>query len=281
MPITATANSEKVAFSRKVKRVLGLDLHSWEQLMLLSLGVAGLLALAVFLTTAAVVILTRDENAKTKAEFDSYKVEAGKQIAGAQADVANAVAETAKSNERIAGLNKETARLSAEAESARAAIAGANERAAKAEERAAEAKLELEKFKAPRTITPDQQARIVTKLSAFSGRLFDMATNSGDPEAGLFLDVVEDILLKAGWTQLDWKGGDLVFKRASKKDVGIVTMVGMFVQMDPSKVTEFTQPAYTLQEAFKAEGIAARAEPGSASTAENKEAMHILIGKKP
>ena len=93
--------------------------------------------------------------------------------------------------------------------------------------------------------------------------------------------VVEDILLKAGWTQLDWKGGDLVFKRASKKDVGIVTMVGMFVQMDPSKVTEFTQPAYTLQEAFKAEGIAARAEPGSASTAENKEAMHILIGKKP
>jgi hypothetical protein len=51
------------------------------------------------------------------------------------------------SRERIAQLDKETARLSADADASQAAIADANARAL-------EAQLALEKFKAPRLITP-------------------------------------------------------------------------------------------------------------------------------
>jgi hypothetical protein len=85
IPMAETTKIEKPDISRRAKGVFGLDLHSWEQLMLLSLGAAGLIAIAVFLTTAAVVILQRSENAQTKREFDEYKLEAGKSISEANA----------------------------------------------------------------------------------------------------------------------------------------------------------------------------------------------------
>jgi hypothetical protein len=47
MPAAEMAQIEKTTFSRKVRRVFGLGLHSWEQLMLLSLGIAALAALAL------------------------------------------------------------------------------------------------------------------------------------------------------------------------------------------------------------------------------------------
>ena len=65
--------------------LLGLDLHAWEQLMLWSLGVAGLVAVAVFVTTASVVILQRREATIARRELDEYKVEAAQKIAEANA----------------------------------------------------------------------------------------------------------------------------------------------------------------------------------------------------
>src|SRR5215467_3203855 len=97
MPATETENIKKMIFSRKVRRVFGLDLHSWEQLMLLSL-------LAVFITTASVVILQRAENAKTKNEFEEYKLEAG-------ANVAEANARAAEANQKAQEASLELAKL--------------------------------------------------------------------------------------------------------------------------------------------------------------------------
>jgi hypothetical protein len=85
MPAAEMAQIEKTTFSRKVRRVFGLGLHSWEQLMLLSLGIAALAALALVVATTSVVILQRDETARTKNEFESYKLEAGKTISEADA----------------------------------------------------------------------------------------------------------------------------------------------------------------------------------------------------
>jgi hypothetical protein len=116
----ATMPTAEDPTSRKVKRVLGFGLQSWEQLMLLSLGIAGLVAVGVFITTASVVILQRRETAEAKKELESYKLEAGEKIAAAdaagkaaQADAAKAVAETAKANERVAELTQETEKLRA------------------------------------------------------------------------------------------------------------------------------------------------------------------------
>ena len=73
---TAEANKEnKTTFSKGVRGMLwGLELHSWEQIMLGSLLAAGVIAIAVFVTTACVVILTRRENVATKVEYESYKL---------------------------------------------------------------------------------------------------------------------------------------------------------------------------------------------------------------
>jgi hypothetical protein len=80
-------NIEKTTFSRKVRRVLGLDLHSWEQLMLLSLGVAGLIAIVVFITTASVVILQRHETAEANRELEEYKLSVEGKVADAKRKV--------------------------------------------------------------------------------------------------------------------------------------------------------------------------------------------------
>ena len=100
IPALAMAEIESTTVAKRVSRVLGFDLHSWEQLMLLSLGAAALAAVAVVVTTAAVVVGTRDENARTRLEFETYQIEAGKQAA--------------KSDEHIAELNNQTERLKGE-----------------------------------------------------------------------------------------------------------------------------------------------------------------------
>ena len=98
IPAAEMAQIENTSFSRRVSRVFGLDLHSWEQLMLFSLGIAALAAVAVVVTTVAVVIGQRDENAQTKNEFEAYKIEAGKRSDQLKKETATANAEAAKAN---------------------------------------------------------------------------------------------------------------------------------------------------------------------------------------
>jgi hypothetical protein len=130
MPMADAPHIEKAAFSRKVRRVFGLDLHSWEQLMLLSLGIAGLIAIAVFVTTASVVILQRHETAEAKRQLDEYKIGADEKVAAAKAvgdtaqeNAAKAIAETAKARERTAALENEAAQARAEQERLKAIVA--------------------------------------------------------------------------------------------------------------------------------------------------------------
>jgi len=53
--------------------------------MLLALGGAAFAAVAVVVTTASVVVLQREENTRTKQEFEAYKLETGLKLAEAQA----------------------------------------------------------------------------------------------------------------------------------------------------------------------------------------------------
>ena len=55
------ATIETITISEKVRRVFGLDLHSWELVMLWSLGTAAIAAFAVVVSTAAVVKLQKVE----------------------------------------------------------------------------------------------------------------------------------------------------------------------------------------------------------------------------
>jgi hypothetical protein len=189
-------------------------------------------------------------------------------------DIARVQHDAALAIERAAVLEKE-------AETARASIAAANARAAEASQKAAEAQLALEKFRAPRKLSSEQQTTIVGIISQFSGQKFDMAVNSGDPEAGFLLDTIESILTRAGWQQVDWKGGDIVFSRPQRPVIGIISMVGVFAQMERDKAQAFEAAAVMLMGSLNLEGIASKAEAGSIAAAENKDVMHIMVGKKP
>jgi len=151
---------------------------------------------------------------------------------------------------------------------------------AEANARAAEAKLELEKFRSPRSLSLDQQDRIVVKMNAFAGQQFDVGWVVGDPEVGTIGTLIEDLLRRAGLKQVDWKGGDIVFSRQGRPINGMVSLNGIVIQMDSSVVALFWPTADALAKALNAEGIPAKAEPGSGTAAENKNAMHVLIGKK-
>jgi hypothetical protein len=178
------------------------------------------------------------------------------------------------SDERIAANEAETKRSIADSDIA-------NRGAAEANARAVEAQLALEKFKAPRKLSSEQQSAIVGKIRRFSGQRFDMALNSADPEAAALQQSIEGMLRLAGWEQVDWKGGDLVFTRPGKPVLGIITMVGVFAQMERDKASAFEAAAVILMGSLNLEGIQSKAEAGSIEMAENKDVMHIMVGKKP
>jgi hypothetical protein len=83
---------------------------------------------------------------------------------------------------------------------ARTEIAKANENAAKANERAAEAQLALEKFKAPRWITDDQQAKFVARLEQFQNVSVDVwLLHAPSQDAAPFAARLVSVLTAAQW----------------------------------------------------------------------------------
>jgi hypothetical protein len=85
------------------------------------------------------------------------------------------------------------AELTADADSSKADIAEANARAA-------EAQLALEKYKAPRTLTTEQQRAIEEALKPFAGQQYALSVAPGN-EPAAFLCVLDGILTRAGWKQ--------------------------------------------------------------------------------
>lgn len=114
-------------------------------------GYALIVALVVgAICTAAIVWLGIEKEHHWDLLRERANVEVGK------ANVAAAAA-----HERAAGLEKQ-------AEEARGAIAEANARAAEAAQKAAEAQLALEKFRAPRSLSVEQRADIVSRMSKWA-----------------------------------------------------------------------------------------------------------------
>lgn len=169
----ATTQTDNTAFSRKVRRMLGLDLHGWEQLMLLSLLGAGALAIAVFVTTASVVVLQRHETTEANKELEKYKLSVDGRVADAKKEGIEAG--------KVAG--------------------NALVRAAELERDAAVARLQTEQIKqvvAWRVIPPEKVIKLRESLAAKPGRVNLRFTN-GDAEA-LFLAIqISRILTDAGW----------------------------------------------------------------------------------
>jgi hypothetical protein len=151
------AQIESTAFSRKVRRLFGLDLHSWEQVMLVSLGFAALAAVAVVVATTSVVKLQKKEADDAEKALNAYKLTVEEKVADAKKEGIKA-GETA---------------------------GNALVRAAELEKEASLAKLETEKIKlvvAWRTISPETALELEKILAANPGSV-NLRYMDGDPES--------------------------------------------------------------------------------------------------
>jgi hypothetical protein len=157
---------------RKASRMLGLNLHAWEILMVFSLVVVAVAAVFV-------VVLTRKEASELKREYDTYKLTVDAKVAEAKEEGIKAGKAAGDALARAAVLEKEAARLTKEAE---------------------EAKLETERLKAQvawRHLAPDQQKNIVDDLAGKSFAIhFDYSQN--DPEAMQFSEDLLKAIRDAG-----------------------------------------------------------------------------------
>lgn len=168
--------------------------------------------------------------------------------------------ELAASRERIIANETATARATAELDIAKAAAAEANERAAKAE-------LELAKYRAPRTLTPEQHRTLVELLTlAPKGRVI-VKPNFVDMEATGFANQISQVFTEAGFTGV----GDAPLEILSINRAGVILAV-----RDANAPPPHTLP---ILSAFKEAGISV--ESGPADWVPDVDTVVIMIGRKP
>jgi hypothetical protein len=170
-PTNKSAIAPTAATSKKVRRMLGLSLHDWENSMILFLIIAGFFGLIAGAATWAVV--QRIELAQSQKELEEYKLT----VEGKVAD--------AKKEGIEAGKTAGDALL----------------RAAELEKEAASSRLETEKIKGVvgwRTIKPEVASELERALAANPGSV-NLRFMDGDPEA-LFLAIqFSQVFSKAHW----------------------------------------------------------------------------------
>jgi hypothetical protein len=149
------------------------------------------------LTTAKLSLATQQERA---AKADAHANEADLKIAEAQRGSAEANAHAKRAQGSLALAEQHSAEANAKAEGFRLDIAKANESARQAEARAAEANLELARFKAPRSITPAQQAALAAQLRSFAPRRIDVLIIGDTVEIQQIAESVLGSVQQAGWT---------------------------------------------------------------------------------
>jgi hypothetical protein len=187
-----------------------------------------------------------------------------------------------QSRARIVELESEAATASAALRSAetdtaaaREVAATANVRAADAERRAAEASLETEKNKNPRTLSPQQLARMTERLRRFEKTPFDFSLVP-ESEAISLMDEIARALTHAGW---EWNGLPLLLvSKHPGEPPRTDTSSGVQIQIDERRKQEWEKPALELRDALKSAGLEATAEAIKAYGA-GDNAIHIRIGR--
>jgi hypothetical protein len=153
--------------------MLGLDLDTWNNLMIACLGLGALAAVIVGISTYVVIQLQKSEAKDAADQFERYKVGVAAQVADAR-------------NEGIeAGKTAGDALV----------------RAATLEKDAANARLETERLKAQlawRTIPVDAAQKMDEALAKHPGSV-NLRYTDGDPEALFFAIQISQILGKAHW----------------------------------------------------------------------------------
>ena len=204
---------------------------------------------AVVVTTAAVVTLTRQENEQAKSELEQYKSEAARTIAQTEERAEKARAEAARANESAEALRGENLKLQARL--------------------------------APRMLTAEQQSALSKSLANAPKQSGHVRVSPSTPETESFARVLTPALRMAGWEMTIEQGltagmplfttGVLIQFRVETRDVGHVDDL---LDRSRSLALPGSGAAVRLAEALNALGIEAKAAPGFWQT---PETMQIII----
>lgn len=178
-----------------------------------------------------------------------------------------------RAGQQIGQLFKHGEQLTKDAEQLRKETAEANARAF-------EAKLELEKFRAPRTISVAQAEILAEGLKQFAGTRFEFAAGN-ETEALSLVDAISDILTGIGWVARPSEA-TIVITRLSRPSVALAAEQGVSIQALPSATNEIAA-GRALAVLLTQIGIASRFEwaaPGHSSK-QFSPAVLIAVGKKP
>jgi hypothetical protein len=192
--------------------------------------------------------------------------------ANATAGLANESAGKAQQSLALAELH--SAKASSKAERFRLDIAKANEKAAEAE-------LALTKFRQPRSLSQEQQAKLVTALQPFAGQNFALAVFP-DPEPLALLTLIDSMLRAAGWkrvpAQIQQENGILINTPAGPAASMSDSSVSVYVSPDDAESLQ-AQAAVCL--ALRAAGISCETHNTPQLLGKFPKAITIGVGKKP
>lgn len=228
--------------------IFGFDLHSWEHLMLLSLGLAGLLAVAIFITTASVVILQRRENAQTTKEYEKYKLTVDAKVADAKREGLEAGQKAGNALVRAAALEKEAQALKA-------------------------ANLALEAQMQPRRVSGENAMKLKNALSTIQALPIGIVSRLLDSEGTDFADDISQVFANAGWQPVRQKNWTM-----SNKGVALATFEGTSIPSDLAR---------GLLAALDTAGIKSTVttikpdEQNTASPGFQPGVLYLLVGAKP
>ena len=195
--------------------------------------------------------------------------EANERAAKAQASLALAEQHAAEANTKAEGFRLDIAKADEASARAQAQVAGATAEAAKAS-------LELAKLKTPRTLSPEQQRRVSTKIEPFPNTPFDMWVST-DSDSTTLMGLMDEAI-RAGKWQFKPAG---IIQFANK--AGLISGSGVSIHFAEEQRSVLEQPALTLGNALIAEGIPVVVfrDTGDANKDKDKTAIHVMIGSKP
>jgi multidrug efflux pump subunit AcrA (membrane-fusion protein) len=201
-------------------------------------------------------------------EADARIAEAQRGAADAQRNLALAEQHSAEANTKAELFRLDIAKAQESAAKAQAQVAGATAEAAKAN-------LELAKLKTPRSLSSEQQQRIIAKLRPFPGQKFCFAAYP-DPEALALMHAIEAILTSSGWIRTPSQIGDVEVDGA-----GITYGSGVEVHIAPADLDGLKTVLAILVAALSAEGLPSVAHTNPQMTGKSPKTINIVVGKKP
>lgn len=237
---------------------LGQTGEFWDLCVLISLGFAVIVAVAVAISTAGSVSAHKREARAAQLALEAYQTEtAGKVADATKAGIA--------AGETAGNANN--------------AAAQANARAADANARAAEANLALAQFKAPRVISAEAREQMVPKLRPFAGSPFNFSVQV-DQESVDLMEQIASVLAAAGWERRATAANVTYMPPGGLPHAGVSAGRGVQIQISSTRNNDWAPAVIALRDALRGAGIETEGKSITDGT-ESPDAIHVYVGGKP